>query len=70
MCTVYEGITMKVYTIEEAADLLRIHPDTARDLARQGKLQGSKIGRRWRFTEQDLQDFLERQRPAVKEARP
>ena len=54
---------MKVYTIEEVASLLRIHQETARDLARQGRLPGSKIGKRWRFTEEDIKQFLEQQRP-------
>lgn len=54
---------MKVHTIKEAAELLRIHPDTARELAKQGKLHGSKIGRRWRFTEEDIRQFLEQHRP-------
>jgi excisionase family DNA binding protein len=54
---------MKVYTIDETAELLKIHRETARDLARRGKLRGSKIGKRWRFTEEDIRQFLEQQRP-------
>lgn len=55
---------MKVYTLEEAAELLKIHPDTARRLARDGRLQGSKIGRHWRFSDRDIERFLEASKPA------
>ena len=54
---------MRTYTIKQAAEVLQINEETARELARQGRLQGSKIGRHWRFTERDLEQFLERQRP-------
>jgi excisionase family DNA binding protein len=54
---------MRTYTIKQAAEVLQINEETARKLARQGRLQGSKIGRHWRFTERDLEQFLERQRP-------
>jgi len=56
-------MSMRTYTIKQAAEVLQINAETARDLARQGKLQGAKIGRNWRFTEHDLEQFLERQRP-------
>ena len=54
---------MRTYTIKQAAEVLQINEEIARELARQGRLQGSKIGRHWRFTERDLEQFLERQRP-------
>jgi excisionase family DNA binding protein len=59
---------MKTYSIEQVADILQLKPETIRQLARTGRLTGFQIGRRWRFTEQDLEQFAERNRPPVKEA--
>lgn len=56
---------MQIYTLEQAAEKLQIHPDTARRLARDGRLQGSKIGRNWRFTDKDIEHFLEKSRPTA-----
>jgi excisionase family DNA binding protein len=60
---------MRTYTPEQAAEVLQISLLTVRRYARQGRLKGSKVGRHWRFTEQDLTEFLEQQRPAVKASR-
>lgn len=50
-----------VYTIREAADLLRISVNTAKRLARQGQLPGAqKIGQAWRVESRQLHDYLER----------
>ncbi len=52
---------MKIYTIREIAKILRC---TERQIFRylaSGKLHGSKLGK-WRFTEQDVKDFLNRGR--------
>jgi excisionase family DNA binding protein len=54
---------MRTYTIKQAAEVLQINAGTAWELARDGRLTGSKIGRHWRFTERDIEQFLERQRP-------
>ena len=54
---------MRTYTIKQAAEVLQINAETAWELARDGRLTGSKIGRHWRFTERDIEQFLERQRP-------
>jgi excisionase family DNA binding protein len=55
---------MQVYLTDEAAKILKVTPRTVLKLARTGRLPGSKIGRHWRFTEQDLTRFLETSRPA------
>lgn len=49
---------MKTYTIEEVADILRIHAATARKLVREGKIQGVKIGMKWRVPEEALREYL------------
>jgi excisionase family DNA binding protein len=39
----------EVLTVEQAAELLQVDPDTVRSLAREGTLPGRKVGREWRF---------------------
>lgn len=61
---------MKVYTSEEAADLMNVGPETIRRWARTGKLTGAHLGRAgWRFTEDDLQSFLDAHRTRWPEKR-
>jgi excisionase family DNA binding protein len=55
----------KVYTPEEAAQALKVLPETIRQWLRTGKLGGIKAGRLWRVRESDLQKFL--QSPPEKE---
>ncbi|HEX3000323.1 MAG TPA: helix-turn-helix domain-containing protein [Armatimonadota bacterium] len=54
---------MKTYTPEQAAEVLQVTVGTVRKLARDGRLQGAKIGRHWRFSERDIERFLEDARP-------
>lgn len=44
-----------VLTVEEVAEYLRIHPYTARRLARAGKLPGFKVGGQWRFKKYEIE---------------
>lgn len=55
---------MKVYTEQTAAELLSVPEDTIRDWARSGKLRGSRLGKAWRFTEEDIREFLKAHRSA------
>lgn len=48
----------KLFTIEEAAKILRVSSRSVNRYIEFGKLKASKIGR-WRITEVDLQKFLE-----------
>lgn len=47
------------YTVSEAADILRVHPETVRIWLRQEKLRGTKLNRRagWRISRRDLNAF-------------
>jgi excisionase family DNA binding protein len=45
-------------TAEEVAARLRLHLETVRQLLREGKLPGVKIGRSWRIRRKDLEEFL------------
>lgn len=42
---------MKLYTAEELADILQIHPKTVYRLGREGKLKLVRVGRSVRFAE-------------------
>ncbi|HJS91647.1 MAG TPA: helix-turn-helix domain-containing protein [Steroidobacteraceae bacterium] len=45
--------------LEEAAALLRCHPDTVRKMAKAGELPGTKVGRAWVFHTQRLLQWLD-----------
>jgi excisionase family DNA binding protein len=51
----------KLYTVEEAASFLSIHPVTLRIWLRTGKIKGVKVGREWRIPEMELEAFTKRQ---------
>lgn len=44
----------ELYTVDEAAAALKIHPQTVRALLRSGELRGIKRGRAWRIPESAL----------------
>jgi len=47
---------MKVYTIEEAAEVLRLRPSTVKRWLQEGRLKGTKLSQKvWRITEDQLQ---------------
>lgn len=48
-----------LYTVEQVAEKFEVHPETVRRMARDGDLPGKKIGKSWRFSDADLQQFLE-----------
>jgi excisionase family DNA binding protein len=49
----------KLYTTEQVADLLQIHPLTVLKYIKVGRLRAVKLGRVYRITESALQKFLE-----------
>ena len=51
---------IKVYTLEEIAELLHITRRTLYTYVKEGKLKDVKVGKYWRVTEKNLQEFLER----------
>ena len=52
---------MKIYTVEEVADLLKIKPTTVRAMLRDNELNGFKAGKAWRVTEDDLKKYIQKQ---------
>jgi len=49
----------RLYTTEQVAKLLQIHPLTVLKYIKSGKLKAVKLGRVYRITETSLQKFLE-----------
>ena len=49
---------LRSLTLEEAAQLLPIHPQTLRKKALAGEVPGAKLGKRWVFLELDLVALL------------
>lgn len=50
---------MKVYTIEEIAEMLHVTRRTVYSYVKSGKLKAVKIGKYWRITEENLKTFFE-----------
>lgn len=49
---------IKVYTLEEIAELLHITRRTLYTYVKEGKLKAVKVGKYWRVTEKNLEEFL------------
>lgn len=48
----------RVLTLSKAAEFLQAHPDWVRKEAKAGRLPGRKMGRLWKFIEEDLVVWL------------
>lgn len=54
-----QGLTEPVYTVEELADILRLHPVTVARRMRTGEIEGGfKVGRGWRIKKSDRDAYL------------
>ncbi|EMR8360538.1 helix-turn-helix domain-containing protein [Neisseria gonorrhoeae] len=49
---------MKTYTVNEAAEYCRCHPETLREYIRAGKLAAGKVGRAYCIRQTKLDEFL------------
>jgi excisionase family DNA binding protein len=49
----------KYYTVEEIAELIKIHPKTIQRYIREGRLKANKVGKSWRVSGHDLSTFTE-----------
>jgi PTS system nitrogen regulatory IIA component len=47
-----------VITVQEAAQMLKLHPRTIMNMARRGEIPATKIGRQWRFDSALLENWL------------
>ena len=48
----------ELLTIEQVAQLLRLHVMTAYRLVKEGKLPGFKVGGRWRFRKDAMENWM------------
>lgn len=53
---------MIFYTVEEIAEILKLDAETIRRYLVKGDLRGSKVGRVWRVTEEDLKAYIKARR--------
>jgi len=56
------GPGSQVLTAEEAARYLRLHVKSVHRLVKEGKIPGRKVGGRWRFHRDDLEEWLRKGR--------
>ena len=49
---------MEIYTVEQAAEKLKVSPVTIREWLRNGTLPGHKVGHFWRITDADIAEML------------
>jgi excisionase family DNA binding protein len=52
---------METLNIEEAAEMLKIHPVTLSEKANLGDIPGARVGKRWVFVKVDLIDYIRSQ---------
>jgi len=52
-------MTEKYFTVDQIADLLKIHPKTVQRYIREGRLKANKLGKSWRVSGHDLSIFTE-----------
>lgn len=52
-------IMERYLTVEQAAEVLQVHPDTVRQWLRGSQLAGRKIGRIWRIPESEIRKLLQ-----------
>ena len=51
--------TIKVYTLEEVAEILQLTRRTLYTYIKNGQLKAVKIGKYWRVSEETLQQFIQ-----------
>jgi excisionase family DNA binding protein len=54
----------QVLTVEQAAELLHLHPVSVQRKARRGEIPAAKLGKRWIFLEIDLMACIRAQYPS------
>ncbi len=59
------GEKMRIVTVKEVADFLRLKEATVCRLASEGKLPGVKVGKSWRFDMEALERCITGVKPGV-----
>lgn len=47
-----------LYTVDQVADIIGLHPKTVRRFIQEGKLKAGKIGGQWRISQNDLDQVM------------
>ncbi len=55
-------MTDEILTLKEVAKYLKLAEKTAYRLAAEGKLPGFKVGGSWRFKEEDIEMWIQKQK--------
>ena len=50
---------MKLYAVEEVAEMLNVGTPTIRRYLRQGQLKGKKLAKRWYVSEEAIKDYFQ-----------
>jgi len=58
-------MTDSLMTVEEVAKYLKVEQSTIYTWAKEGKIPGIKIGRFWRFKEEDIDKWLEQRKNEI-----
>lgn len=48
----------EIFTVDQVAEMLDLHPKTVRRFIREGKLNARKVGGQWRITRQDIETCM------------
>lgn len=54
-----DNMTDRYYTVDEIAEMIKIHPKTVQRYIREGRLRATKVGKSWRVSGHDLSTFTE-----------
>ena len=57
---------LKLYSVDEVAEMLKSTSPTIRAYFREGKIKGQKISRKWYITEDNLKNYLSGDYPVLK----
>ena len=60
---------IKVYTLDEVADILKVTKRTLYNSVKEGKLTAVKMGKYWRVSESNLQEFISTGSPILESNR-
>ena len=55
-------------TLGEVAEHLRLSKDTVYRMAQSGRIPASKVGTQWRFRQEDVDSWLEKNKNVAKKA--
>lgn len=56
------SVSMSYHTVLDVAEMLNVHPRTIRLLIQKGELIAVKISSEYRVSDEDLQDFIKKNR--------